>query len=591
MPMPIRTLAELFEVVEHRDKPVCLLVKEAGRYREISTREFAARVREVAAALNQVGIRPGDRVALMAENGPHWPTVDFAVCALGAVLVPVYPTLLPEGAAYIVRDSGARWLFVQGEERLRGMLGVRASMPSVEGMVGIGAAAPDQGVEELAEFRRRGAGVDPQEFHAWCRRARPEDLATLIYTSGTTGEPKGVMLTHHNLVSNLLAGCEVLALKGDYVGLSFLPLSHSFERLVDYCYFHVGVTIAYAESVQTVAQNLLEVHPHVFVAVPRVFEKILSRIQENVRAQGRARRALFHWALAQGKANLGRRLKGEPVSFSCRIADRLVFSKLRERLGGRFVFAVSGGAPLARETAEFFWSAGLPIYEGYGLTETSPVISVNTAKAVKLGTVGRPIPGVEVQIAEDGEILARGPNVMKGYYNRPKDTAEVITSDGWFHTGDIGNLDADGFLSITDRKKELIINAYGKNIAPAPIENALKQSRWISQAVLIGDRKQYLVALLVPDFEVLRTWAKGKGLSLSDSELVRHAEFLDLVRADVEAVNQGLNRYEQVRNWKVLDREFSIEGGELTPKLSVKRRVIQQKYEKEIAELYKGVEN
>ncbi len=586
--MSIRTLAELFEEVERRNKPACLMVKEGGQYRTISTREFATGVRELARALDQVGIRPGDRVALMAENGPHWPTVDFAVAALGAVLVPVYPTLLPEGAAYIVRDSGARWLFVQGDDRLRGMLGVRSQMPSLEGVVGIGASAPEEGVPELAEFRLAGAGGDPKEFDSWCRRARSEDLATLIYTSGTTGEPKGVMLTHHNLVSNLLAGCEVLALQGDYVALSFLPLSHSFERLVDYCYFHVGVTIAYAESVQTVGQNLLEVRPHVFVAVPRVFEKVLSRIQENVNAQGGLRAALFRWALARGRANLDRRLQGKPVSLTCRIADTLVFSKLRERLGGRFVFAVSGGAPLARETAEFFWSAGLPIYEGYGLTETSPVISVNTVGAVKLGTVGKPIPGVEVRIAEDGEILARGPNVMLGYYNRPKETAELIDPDGWFHTGDIGKMDADGFLAITDRKKELIVNAYGKNVAPAPIENALKQSRWIAQAVLIGDRRQYLVALLVPDFEVLRAWAKGQGLDLSDSELVRNRDFLGFIQSDVEAVNRALARYEQVRCWRVLDREFSIESGELTPKLSVKRRVIQQKFAKEIDELYEG---
>lgn len=588
--MQIRTLSELFLEVARRDKPACLMVKEGGSYRTLSTREFAHNVRALARALDRAGIRPGDRIALMAENGPHWPTVDFAVAALGAVLVPIYPTLLPDGAAYIARDSGARWLFVQGEERLRGLLEVRANMPSVERIVGIQASDSSQEIGELADLVREGEGGSIEEFESWCGRARPEDLATLIYTSGTTGEPKGVMLTHHNLISNVLASCQVLGLKGDYVALSFLPLSHSFERIVDYCYFHVGVTIAYAESVQTVGQNLLEVRPHVFVSVPRVFEKVLARIQENVRAQGGLKAALFRWAMATGRKNLDRRLRREPVSFSCRLADRLVFSKLRERLGGRFVFAVSGGAPLARETAEFFWSAGLPIYEGYGLTETSPVISVNQAEAVKLGTVGRPIPGVEVRIAEDGEILARGPNLMQGYYNRPKDTAEVIDPDGWFHTGDIGTLDADGFLSITDRKKELIVNAYGKNIAPAPIENALKQSRWVAQAVLIGDRRQYVTALLVPDFEVLRAWAKSQGLALEDAELVRHPELLRLVGEDVEAVNRGLARYEQVRSWTLLARDFSIESGELTPKMSVKRRVVQQKYAAEIEKLYEGAE-
>ncbi len=588
--MPIRTLAELFQTAAGYQKAACLMHKVDGEYRSISTEEFAGQVRKLAKALLDAGIRRGDRVALMAENGPHWPVVDFATLAIGAVLVPIYPTLLPEGAAYVARDSGARILFVQGRERLEGMLGVRAEMPAIEKVVAIGAGGGPAEVEGFEAFVALGSEVTKAEFDSWTAIAQPEDLATLIYTSGTTGEPKGVMLTHSNLVSNILSGCQVLGLQGDFTALSFLPLSHSFERLVDYCYFHVGVTIAYAESVQTVAQNLLEVRPHVFVAVPRVYEKVMARVLDTATAAGGLKAKIFRWALGVGRAALPRRLRFEGAGLRAAIADKLVFSKIRARLGGRFVFAISGGAPLARDTAEFFWGAGIPIYEGYGLTETSPVISVNGRGAVKLGTVGRAIPGVEVRIADDGEILAKGPNIMQGYFGRPTDTAEVIDAEGWFHTGDIGQVDEDGFLAITDRKKELIVNAYGKNIAPAPIENALKTSRWIAQAVVIGDTRQFLCALLVPDFETVRPWAAAQGIEGDNATLAAHPRLLELVRADVDAVNAELARYEQIRAWTLLPQEFTIESGELTPKLSVKRRVVHKKYLAEIERLYGQVE-
>jgi long-chain acyl-CoA synthetase len=509
--MAIRTLSELFLVAAGYDKEACLMHKVGGRYVAVSTAELVRQVRQIAKALVDCGIRPGDRVALMAENGPHWPAVDFATLCIGAALVPIYPTLLPEGAAYVARDSGSRILFVQGRERLEGLLAVRGEMPSVERIVAIGDGAGEladaggaAGVESIDDFMARGAGADMAWLQGMAAHAKPEDLATLIYTSGTTGDPKGVMLTHDNLVSNAVTGCEVLGLEGSFTALSFLPLSHSFERLVDYCFFLKGITIAYAESVQTVAANLVEVKPHVFVAVPRVYEKVMARVLENATAAGGLKAKIFRWAIGVGREALPKRLAFEPVGLKTRIADKLVFSKIRERLGGRFVFAMSGGAPLGRDVAEFFWGAGIPIYEGYGLTETSPVISVNARGATRLGTVGRPMPRIEVKIAEDGEILSRGPNTMRGYYGKPQATAEVIDSEGWFHTGDIGHLDDGGYLVITDRKKELIVNAYGKNIAPAPIENALKASRWVSQAVVIGDRRQYLAALIVPDFDVLK---------------------------------------------------------------------------------------
>lgn len=598
--MAIRTLSELFLVVAGFDKEACLMHKVGGRYVAVSTQELVRQVRQIAKALVESGVRPGDRVALMAENGPHWPAVDFATLCIGAALVPIYPTLLPEGAAYVARDSGSRVLFVQGRERLDGLLAVRGDMPAVERIVAIAAGIGPEGgeaplspgsgdaagVETLEAFMARGAGADQAWLEQMAGHAAPEDLATLIYTSGTTGDPKGVMLTHDNLVSNAVTGCEVLGLEGSFTALSFLPLSHSFERLVDYCFFYKGITIAYAESVQTVAANLLEVKPHVFVAVPRVYEKVMARVLENATAAGGLKAKIFRWAMGVGRDALPKRLAFEPAGLKVKIADRLVFSKIRERLGGRFVFAMSGGAPLGRDVAEFFWGAGIPIYEGYGLTETSPVISVNTRGATRLGTVGRPMPRIEVRIAEDGEILSRGPNTMRGYYGKPQATAEAIDNEGWFHTGDIGHIDDGGFLVITDRKKELIVNAYGKNIAPAPIENALKASRWISQAVVIGDRRQYLAALIVPDFEVLKGWAATEKLGGTIAEQLTNPRLRAVLQAEIEAVNEHLARYEQIRVWEAVPAEFTLEGGELTPTLKVKRRVINIKYKAILDRLY-----
>jgi long-chain acyl-CoA synthetase len=584
--MPIRTLADLFQVVVSHDKLACLLHKVDGRFVPIPTAALASDVRKLAKALTTAGIRKGDRIALMAENGPHWPTVDFATLSIGAALVPIYPTLLPEGAAYVARDSGARILFVQGRERLEGMLGVRAEMPAIEKIVAIGGEVREADVEGFDAFLAMGSGVTREEFDAWCSLAQPEDLATLIYTSGTTGDPKGVMLTHGNLATNVATSSTLLKLEPTWTSLSFLPLSHSFERTVDYIYFLMGVTIAYAESIQAVPQNLQEVRPHVFVGVPRLYEKVMARAFENAAAAGGLKAKLFRWAVEAGRQAVPRRLRGAGVGLKTAFYDKLVFAKLKAKLGGRYKVAISGGAPLGRDVAEFFWGAGLPILEGYGLTETSPVISVNTLEAVKLGTVGKPIPEVDVKIAEDGEILARGPNIMRGYFGKPDATSEAIDAEGWFHTGDIGHLDAEGFLVITDRKKELIVNAYGKNVAPAPIENSLKASRYISQAVVVGDRRQYLAALIVPDFEALAPWLASHGVGGSLREKLAHAAVRDLFQREVDQVNRSLARYEQIRVWELLPSEFTLEGGELTPTLKVKRRVINTKYKDVLDRLY-----
>ncbi len=590
--MPIQTLTELFLAAAGHDKPDLLLHKVDGVYKPIATRPFVGDVRRLSKALRAVGVVRGDRVALMAENGPHWPLVDFASLCAGAALVPIYPTLLPDQAAYVANDSGARVLFVQGVQRLEALLAVRSEMPQVKLFVLIG--GQNAAATSLDDLLAKGDGADVAEFEREARLAKPDDLATLIYTSGTTGNPKGVMLTHGNIASNIEAGLKNLEILPEYTALSFLPLAHSFERTVDYIYFYRGCTIAYAESVQTVAQNLGEVKPHVFVSVPRVYEKVLAKVQENVAKSSSLKQKIFRWALGVGRQALPWRLKQERppglLGLKLGLADKLVFAKIRERLGGRFQFAVSGGAPLGRDVAEFFWGAGVPIYEGYGLTETSPVLTVGARHAVKMGTVGRAVEGVTLRIAPDGEILAKGPNIMRGYYNNPTATAEVIDNEGWFHTGDIGQIDSEGFLAITDRKKEILVNAYGKNIAPAPIENELKSSRWIAQAVVIGDKRQFLTALIVPDFETLRAWAEKSGFKGDAAALIADARVRALIKTDVDAVNHHLARYEQVRVWELLPNEFTLETGELTPTQKIKRRIVNQKYGAVIDQMYQGAD-
>jgi long-chain acyl-CoA synthetase len=591
MPTSVSTLTELFLKAASYNKPDCLMSKIGGTYQPISTAELVDRVRRLSKALLELGVERGDRVALMSENGPHWPTVDFATLCAGAVLVPVYPTLLPDQSSYIAGNCGAKVVIAETAAHLEGFLANIDKLPDVRHFVLIKGTSSDPRVITLDKLIEKGAGADAAEFEARARAVQPDDLATFIYTSGTTGTPKGVMLTHRNIASNVSSGLSVLGLDRKFVVLSFLPLSHSFERTVDYCYFLEGCTIAYAESVALVSQNMQEVKPHVFVSVPRVYEKVYSKVQEGVAAGSPIKQKLFAWAVGVGRAALPYRLKRrKPPGFlgiQLGLADKLVFSKIKARLGGRFEFAISGGAPLARDIAEFFWGAGLPIYEGYGLSETSPVISVNTRENVKMGAVGQPLPGIEVRIAEDGEILSKGPNIMKGYWGMEKETAEVIDAEGWFHTGDIGEVDPEGFLRITDRKKELIINAYGKNVAPAPIENTLKGSRFIGQAVVIGDRRKFLAALLVPDFEALKPWAEKQGVGAADNEkLIADPKVRELIGKEVTAVNANLAGFEKIVAWELLPNEFTLETGEITPTLKVKRRVINQKYGNVIDRLY-----
>ena len=490
----LSTLADLpFHVLGRYPRPLLVGQVRQGTIVGQSTRDWFDRIRDLSLGLEALGIGRGDKVVIMSESRPEWLVADLAILTRGAVTVPVYSTLTVAQARYIVEDAGARVAFVSTAEQLEKLQRVRHELPSLEAIVSFEAVATTSptvstldGVAERGHARLMGEWGVGREFRDRARDIRPSDLATIIYTSGTTGPPKGVMLSHSNLISNVLAGHTVVPVNEDDVSLSFLPLSHSFERVVLYVYLAFGVTIVFAESIDTVGRDLPIVRPTVMTAVPRVYEKFQARILEKGQALPQPRRTLFHWgvkvAAARARAGAPARPVGGVLGLEAAIADRLVFSKIRENVGGRLRCLVSGSAPLPVAVAEFFAGIGLPITEGYGLTETSPIVTANPMGKPRLGTVGPPIPGVEVRIAADGEILVRGPNVMQGYYNKPEDSAAVL-KDGWFHTGDIGTLDADGYLSITDRKKDLLVTSGGKKIAPQPIEAVLKRSPLVAEAV------------------------------------------------------------------------------------------------------------
>jgi long-chain acyl-CoA synthetase len=593
--MAPRTLVDIFRNLENYQKPDLLLRKKDGAWHPVSTREFMDRVRAVASALEGLGVPQGGRVALLSENRPEWSIVDFACQCYGAILVPVFPTMVSEQAEYLLKDSGAVAAFCSNADQAAKVLDARRRCPGLKHVVVFDEAAVPgtTSFEETVSAGRKAFAADPEAFDRRADARKPEDLATFIYTSGTTGEPKGAMLLQSNFVSNVLAAAQLLPLPPTTVALSFLPLSHVLERMLEYLYFHCGATIAYAESIDKLKDNLGEVNPHIFAAVPRVYEKIYARIMDNVSKAPAVRQKLFYRALEVGRQVLELRTQKKTPDLLLAtqhfVLDRLVFSKVRAALGSRFRNSISGGAPLSKDLAEFFWSAGVEVFEGYGLTETSPVIAVNYPGAWRLGTVGRILPGVECKIAPDGEILTRGPHVMKGYFNKPEATKDAIDHDGWFHTGDIGRIDEDGFLSITDRKKEIIVNANGKNIAPAPIEGMLKGHPFISLPVVIGDRRKFLSCVIVPNFEKLGDWAKANGLgSLTPESLVKEPRVLEIYQKAIDEWNAGKSHEQLIVRFALLPNDLSIEGGELTPTLKVKRRIIDQKYKGLIDGMYKG---
>ena len=590
------TLNKLFfDAIEKFNKPDALQYKKDGTYHPISSRELGDRARQVALGLRDLGVQRGDRVAILSETRPEWAIVDYACLTAGLTDVPVYPTLPAEQIPYIVNDAGAVAIFTSTPEQAAKIAQIRAQLKTIRHVIGFGASKQPGEDFTLAELQARGAKADsPQRAAEYKREAlsvKPDDLATLIYTSGTTGEPKGVMLSHDNIYSNVLASATAIPFGGNDTSLSFLPLSHIFARMADhYLMMHTGTSIAYAENMDTIAINLSEVRPTLVLSVPRVFEKLFARVLDNALAGGAIKKNIFFWARGVAERWAKEKLAGrEPRGFLATqyaIAQKLVFSKLKARVGGRMRYFVSGGAPLAPEINNFFYAAGLVILEGYGLTETSPVICVNTPEHFRIGSVGKPVSGVEVTIAEDGEILTRGPHVMKGYYNKPDATREMIDADGWLHTGDIGVLE-DGFLRITDRKKDIIVTAGGKNIAPQPIENKVKTNKYVSQAVMIGDKRKYPIILIVPNWDNLEKWAKLKNLMWTErKQLLAMPTVRAKMEQEVSEEVQGFAPFEKPKKIGLLEHDFSIERGELTPKLSVKRRFIDKAYKQQIDELY-----
>jgi long-chain acyl-CoA synthetase len=593
-PVERDTLTKIFfGAVDRHNRRDALMYKEAGAWRPLSHREVERRVTQLAAALAARGVERGDRIALLSENRPEWAITDYAAQGLGAMDVPIYTTLPGNQIAYILNDCEAKAIFVSTREQLDKVLEIIDEVPSLQAIVIFDdVATTNRRIEHFSDLLKAGQReIDAGRFANFRERALAagrDDVATLIYTSGTTGAPKGVMLTHYNLASNVAAGQQqgTLVTEPGDVALSFLPLSHVFERMVDYVYWDAGVSIAYAESIDSVAENLLEISPHMMVSVPRVFEKIYARVM----SETGIKKKLILWAKKVGEGAVEERLAGrEPSSWQLKLADRLVFSKLRARTGGRIRFFVSGGAPLSADVARFFFAAGLPVYEGYGLTETSPVIAVNRPGGVKLGTVGPVLVGEEVRISEEGEILARGPNIMKGYWNDPEATAEVIDADGWLHTGDIGTLDADGFLTITDRLKNLIVTAGGKNIAPQPIENEATMSPYVAQALMIGDKRPYGTLLVVPDWDNLAGWAREQGITLGDRErAAKDPRVRELLERETLGHLAGLARFETPKKIAIIPNEFTIDEGLLTPTLKIRRRAVEERYRDVIEGMYAG---
>ncbi len=593
------TLCRLFfDAVERYDRPDALLYKVSGVWQPTSHRRILEQVRQLALGLEDLGITSQDRVGILSENRPEWLLTDYACMCSGIANVPIYATLPAEQIPYLINDSGARAVVVSTPEQARKLRSVRAQTPGLQWIIGMAATTTDGCDMTLADVMARGAAIDNAErataFKERALQVTPDTLLTLIYTSGTTGNPKGVMLTQDNVHSNVIACQQVFQSSVTDTALSFLPLSHIFERTGAYFLFASGVRIAYAESVDTVPVNMSEIKPTLMLSVPRLYEKIYARVLENAVSSGGLKKRIFFWAKAVGERWADERLAGRDggglLGLQYGLAQKLVFSKLRERTGGNVRFFISGGAPLSPEIAKFFYSAGLVILEGYGLTETSPVICANTLDAYRLGTVGRPIAGVEVRIAPDGEILSRGPHIMQGYYNNPDATRETIDADGWFHTGDIGSLE-DGFLRITDRKKDIIVTAGGKNIAPQPIENLLKTNKYVSQAVMLGDKRKFPIVLIVPNWDQLEKWAARQQIVwTARADLLAMPTIQSKMEKEIKETLKGLASFETPKKVGLLEHDFSIERGELTPKMSVKRRVVEKSYKAVIDQLYEGAD-
>jgi long-chain acyl-CoA synthetase len=570
------------------------MVRRNGRWEAVSSQEFLRRVAGLAYAFVELGVRPGDRVGLFAPNCPEWHTADFAISGSGAVTVPVYFNESPDRTCYILNHAGAKVLFISGAAQLEKFLTIRDQLKDLQQVIvaNVGDTLP----ADFLGYETLIATTGPAEIAAYRLRVAqvlPTQLASLIYTSGTTGEPKGVMLTHNNFSSNVTDTVEFTLNSKQDLAVSFLPLAHVYGRMLDYVYLFQGCPVAYVEVVENVAQALLEVHPTILAAVPRFFEKIYARLMEQGSRATGTKRKIFNFSIKTAREAAGWRCGEKSASLGVKlkwaIADKLVYSKIRAGTGGKLRIVMSGGAPLSKEMAEFFWAVGIPIYQGYGLTETSPVLTSNYPQN-RVGSSGRPIANVQIRIADDGEILATGPCVMQGYYKAPEATRDVLSEDGWFKTGDIGYLDKDNYLFITDRKKDLLKTAGGKFVAPQPIENALKTSPYILNAMVVGDQRKFVVALIVPNLTTVYAKLAEEGLKFSShAELAAHPRAYALIENEVSRLTTHLAQYESIKRFALLPDDFTFDSGSLTFTMKLKRRVVEKQFNDLIAKLYSDV--
>lgn len=596
--MNYNTIAEMFlnTVSNHGNKEL-FYYKKGNDWSSINGKTILYTVTDLSNAILGQSLSKGDRVGIISNNSPKWAMADYGIICSGCVTVSIYPTLTPEQTEYIINDSELKILFLENEDQLEKINEIWAKCPSLSLAVMMNESF-DQETEKIVKYSSfLDMGMDfskknKNSFDNACKSIKEDDLLTLIYTSGTTGTPKGVMLTHKNLVSNIKATIEMQQFNNNETFLSFLPLSHVFERMTGhFSGFSIGARTYYAESIEKVADNMVEAKPTVVISVPRLYEKIHAKIINGLKSAPSIKKKLFFWALNIGKKVSLLTRSGQKVPFLLKIkhgiANKLIYSKVRDRFGGNLKYFVSGGAPLSEKLAEFFHSLGILIVEGYGLTETSPVLTCNSASAFKFGTVGKPLNNVTIKIANDGEIIAKAPSVMVGYYRKEDKTKEAIDSEGWFHTGDIGEIDEQGFLKITDRKKSLIVTSGGKNIAPAPIENAICNSIYVEQAVVIGDKRNFVSALIVPNFDAIKVFLTENSISCSSSEaIIDHEKVLKLFDSEIKNSMAGFAKFETVKKYKLLPNLWTIEKGEITPSLKVVRKVVESNYQSVIDSMY-----
>ena len=596
--MAFSTVSRMFNQVtlDHGDREL-YHYKNNDSWVGISGKEIRGIVKNLSFGLKSMGIGKGDNVSLLSTNSPRWAMSDYGIICSGAATVGIYPTLIASQIEYIINDSNSKVIFVENQDQLIKIKEIWSNCPQLSHVIVMDDSVDDgdDKISNFSTFSKSGVDFDgnsEEGFESLTNAANPDDLLTLIYTSGTTGNPKGVMLTHGNIMSNVEGVSRLIEFDQNEKFLSFLPLSHVFERMGGhFTAFSMGSMVYYAESIETVPDNLQEVKPSIVLSVPRLYEKMYARVREGLKSAPEARQKIFWWAINVGKQATEYRLKNKPLPLMLglkhKIANKLVYGKVKDRVGGNLRFFMSGGAPLAKEIAEFFAAADITILEGYGLSETSPVLTTNSPGNIRFGAVGKSLFNVDIKIADDGEILAKGPNIMVGYYNNEDATKEAIDEDGWFHTGDIGHLDDDGYLFITDRKKNILITAAGKNVAPAPMENALVSSSYIEQSVVIGDKRNFIGALVVPAFDAVQSYLKEMGKELSSNdEIIADSDVNALIRSEIDAAMENFSNYERIKEFSLLPRLLTLESGELTPTLKVVRKVVLKNFSDQVDAIY-----